>query len=252
MSHSGFESLATHQQFIIASKKWRANILYIFERMIFLSKFGGWKAKFSKNFPQKVASAVSDDLMILGATYDPVAYLGYQQVNGTNHAVLAEQTITNGKDTKNAVMMIFNEKPSSNDISLVNVRTIAESGGDLGGLNVSVTTDIPQEAMDAFAAATEGFVGSKIVPVAYLGSQVVKGINYEMIAEITPVTLNAKTDLALITVNGLDKTIKFERVFELGDKEATALGYAFTWLKNGKKVSAESKVALNTPLGEWP
>ena len=213
-----------------------------------MSMLGGWEAKFSKNFPQKIATAIGKLNELFGASYNAVAYLGSQPVNGINHAVLAEQTILCGKDVKNAVILVFNEKPSVMDVSLVAVRTISESGGQLGGMDINVTLDIPAEAKEAFESAINGWVGSKITPVAFIGSQVVSGVNYEMIAEVTPVAQNATTDLALITVNGLHKSIKFKRLFELGDEQATALGYAFTWLTNGKKTSN----GFGAPLGEWP
>lgn len=41
--------------------------------------------------PQKVATAFANlGETIIGATYTPIAYIGSQIVNGTNHAVLAE------------------------------------------------------------------------------------------------------------------------------------------------------------------
>ena len=74
---------------------------------------GGYTIKVSTSgLPQKVASGFDKVFKdFTGASYTPIAYLGSQLVNGTNHAVLAEQTIMNGKDTKNAVIMVFNEKP---------------------------------------------------------------------------------------------------------------------------------------------
>lgn len=223
-----------------------------------MSKFGAWEAAFNKNFPQKIASKVSENLNLLGAEYEAVAYLGKQIVNGTNHAVLAEQTILNGKDTKNAVILVFNEKAGVDDVSLVAIRTIAESGGQLGGTEIDVTADIPVGALDATAKALEGFVGADVKPAAYLGKQVVNGVNYEMIAEVTGVYPGAKTRLAIITVNELYKTIKFEDLFDVATEEKSnlagvtisegkvqsgPLGYAFTWLKTNNVAS---------PLGEWP
>ena len=58
-----------------------------------LTKFGGWEAKFSKNFLQKIASAVGELGELVGASYEAVAYMGTQPVNGVNHAVLAQQTV---------------------------------------------------------------------------------------------------------------------------------------------------------------
>ena len=195
-----------------------------------LIKFGGWKAEFNKNFPQKVASAISSDLEIIGATYKPVAYLGVQDnVNGTNYAVLAEQTVLCGKDAKNAVMMVFNTKHNSNDVSLSDIRRIVETGGELGGAQVEITLDIPEAAQKAFNAAIAGWTGTNVKPVAYLGQQMTKGMDYFMIAEVT----HPVVELAIITVNEMDKTVRFENLFEKGSVEEQAFEY--TVCKGKKK-----------------
>ena len=48
---------------------------------------GNWEINVNVNgMPQKVASAVSKlNTTLMGAEYDPIAYLGSQVVNGTNH-----------------------------------------------------------------------------------------------------------------------------------------------------------------------
>ncbi len=53
-------------------------------------------------------------------------------VNGTNHAVLAEQTLTVGKDVKNIVVLILNEKGGV--ITLSRIEHVLEQGGEFGGL----------------------------------------------------------------------------------------------------------------------
>jgi hypothetical protein len=207
---------------------------------------GSWKINIDLNgMPQKVATAMgklSEQLM--GAEYTPIAYLGSQQVNGINHAVLAEQLVVTGKDTKNVVVIIFNEKPNEMEYSLVNIERVVESGGQMGGITVEVKTDIPAEAKEAFAKCFEGFVGSKVDPFALLGTQIVKGTNYIFAAEVTPVTPDPETKVAVVIVNAMTGDIAFTDM--LGTKtDALQLGYAFTWLKrqNG---------SLGSPLGEWP
>ena len=83
---------------------------------------------------------------ILGCDYEPILYLGYQVINGTNHAVLAQQTVMNGRDTNNAVIMVISENPGSTELSLKNVISIVEGGGKFGDVVINVTTDIPKEA----------------------------------------------------------------------------------------------------------
>jgi hypothetical protein len=192
---------------------------------------GAWEIKFSTNYPQLVATAVSKVTEnLFGAEYKSVAYLGKQVVNGVNHAVLAEQTILNGKDTKNAVVLVFNEKPGSLDVSLVSINTILNGGAEAGGVDVDVTTDLTAEDKAVFAKAKEGYVGATLEPVALLGKQVVRGLNYIFLVEMTPVVLNPVKTYAMVTVNLFENvaTITDIKAFDNGMNNG-GLGYAFTW-----------------------
>ena len=203
---------------------------------------GNWDVKVSTGgMPEKIATAVGD-LKIVGAEYTPIAYLGSQVVNGINHAVLAEQLVVAGKDTKNVVVIMFNERPEG--VTLVGIERVLESGGELGGISVDVKTDIPQDAKDAFNAVMNGFVGSKIEPFALLGTQITKGTNYIFAATLTPVTQDPKQSAVLVIANSLTGELSISDM--LGTRhDAMALGYAFTWLKR-------QNTSLGAPLGEWP
>ena len=61
--------------------------------------------------PQKVATdftAVTGELV--GADYEPIAYLGSQQVNGTNYRILALQRMVTPNAEKRIVKMIIHEE----------------------------------------------------------------------------------------------------------------------------------------------
>lgn len=206
---------------------------------------GSWNVKVTVDgMPQKVATAIGELAeQLIGCEYKPIAYLGSQVVNGTNHAVLAEQTVLTGKDTKNVVVLIFNEKPNEMKATLVNIERVIEQGGEMGGIQVDAKTDIPAEAKEAFDNAFEGFVGSKVEPFAYLGSQVVKGVNYIFAAELTSVTAEPVTKVCLVTVNGMTGEVACSDLLD-SRSDIMSLGYAFTWLKRGTSFGA--------PLGEWP
>jgi len=126
----------------------------------------------TSGMPQAIATAFGKlSETLVGAEYTPIAYLGSQVVNGTNHAVLAEQLIITGKDTKNVVLIIFNEKPVKDalpEVTLVNIERVLESGAPIGGIKVEPTTDIPEDALNDFNEVMEGFVGSNVEPFAYL------------------------------------------------------------------------------------
>ena len=59
--------------------------------------------------PQKAASAWSAVNDLVGAMYKPIAYVGTQQVKGTNHWFIAEQTFLSAVGEKNIVTLAVNE-----------------------------------------------------------------------------------------------------------------------------------------------
>lgn len=61
--------------------------------------------------PQKVASGFSQAFEgWVGASYEPVMYLGHQIVNGTNHAILCKQTLVTANPEEHLVKVILHEK----------------------------------------------------------------------------------------------------------------------------------------------
>ena len=77
-----------------------------------MSLLGGWDISGMKpcNLPQKAASAftcATQDLV--GASYQPVLYVGSQVVNGTNYCILALQTLSTAQPKKRLVKLIINE-----------------------------------------------------------------------------------------------------------------------------------------------
>lgn len=203
---------------------------------------GSWEINVNTNgMPQKVATAfgkLSENLM--GAEYEIIAYLGSQVVNGTNHAVLAKQTILTGRDTENIVVLIFNEKPSDMEATLVSIERVVEGGGKMGGVHLSDNPgfEIPTDAMADWQKVFNGYVGANVEPFAFLGSQVVNGVNQIFAATVTPVYPDAKTQACIVIVNASTKDVIFKNI--LGTKHDEAFGYSFTWQ------------GLGSPLGEWP
>lgn len=201
---------------------------------------GSWNIKIVVDaMPQKVATAIGALAeQLVGAEYEPIAYLGYQLVNGTNHAVLTKQTIMDGNDSANIVVLIFNEKPGAMEATLVGVERVVEGGAPFGGIHIDPVTAIPKDAMDAWNNAFATFVGSKVNPIALLGTQVVNGTNYIFAAEIAPLVPNAVSKVVIVTINPMSGYLAFANLLE--NKHEASLGYAFTWLKGG----------LGKPLGE--
>lgn len=75
-----------------------------------------------------------------------------------------------------------------------------------GGIEVAEQqglTKMPQEAATAWSAVEE-LVGAKYKPVVYVGSQLVKGVNYIFIAEQTLMTATPSRHIVAVKVNILD------------------------------------------------
>ena len=88
---------------------------------------GGWNLDEVKGtaLPQKVQTdftAVTGELV--GAEYEPIAYLGSQQVNGTNYRILALQRVVSLNSEKKFVKMIINEELDGS-VRLVSVSGVA-------------------------------------------------------------------------------------------------------------------------------
>lgn len=175
---------------------------------------GGWDINVvTGGMPQKVATAMGEiNEQLLGATYDPIAYLGKQVANGTNHAVLALQTVIYKESVKNIVIIKFNE--NGMDCNLYAIEPLIEGGPAFGGYAVEpkIGDAIDPEDIKAFEAVTSGWVGSAVHPVVLLATRVTKGTDLVFLATVTPVYPNAKATVKLVRVNALTKSIDFEDV----------------------------------------
>ena len=88
---------------------------------------GGWNLEEVKGtaLPQKVQTvftAVTSELV--GAEYEPIAYLGSQQVNGMNYRILALQKLVVPNAEKRIVKMIIHEELDGS-VRLVSVSGLA-------------------------------------------------------------------------------------------------------------------------------
>lgn len=208
-----------------------------------MGKVGRWDVNVTVgSMPEKVATAFGE-LNMVGAEYEPIAYLGSQVVNGVNHAVLAEQIVTTGRDTKNIVTMIFNERGDA--CTLVGIERVVESGGEMGGITVDPRTgELPKDATDALNNVLEGFVGADVKPFALLGTQITKGTCYIFAATITPVALDRPIRAALVVANDMTGDLSMTDLLTT-KYDVMQLGYQYAWVKRQNS-------SLGAPLGEWP
>lgn len=76
--------------------------------------------------------------------------------------------------------------------------------------------EIPEDAKAALDKALEGYSGAGFTPVAYLGSQVVAGVNYAFLCRSTLVTADSVTELKVVTVyKSLDDTAEIKDVIDI-------------------------------------
>ena len=173
---------------------------------------------------QKIAIAFESLRNIINTSYKFIAYIGSQQVDGINHAILAEQIILTGKDVKNVVIIIFNEK--GENITLVSIERIVESGQGFDRTKVDVQTLLSDDARNLFIAAFTEILDGRYTPIALLGTQMITGIEYIYAATCDPATLGDMKFL-LISINSLTHRVSI--INPLVNKYNVALGYAFNW-----------------------
>ena len=199
---------------------------------------GNYEIKVSTSgMPQKVASGLDKVFgSMLGASYDFIAYLGSQVVNGTNHALLMKQTLVTGKDVENIVLVILNEKPGDKggeSLSVVEIRTLFSSGGALGGYTINPQINIPADAKAEFDKHFAGFTGANLEPFALLATQVVNGIAYVFAVTSTlvlsPACMERSNSKSVKLIKIYNKFDKVE-MLDVLDGGKPGLGYSFSWM----------------------
>lgn len=95
----------------------KAKILSI--RTIARRSVGGYDFNFKSGLPEDVVSGfwnVFGSIGILGADYEPLAYIGEQIVNGTNHMILGKQTLLTDPATEHLVIVVLHATRRKDDI----------------------------------------------------------------------------------------------------------------------------------------
>ena len=193
---------------------------------------GGWElCNYPANkLPEQVATAVVKiNMNLLGASYTPIRMLGTQVVNGVNYMLLAKIVRSDENHSTNIVIMVINIP-----------------AGDITGENATLVdvinhADLPGEVQDAYDDAIGSLHGVNYNPLLYVGSQVVKGLNYYIICEATVVYPGAIPKAVVVCINSFEgkNTIVSIEPIEAFDVEAP-------------EVTKNTVATLGAPLGEWP
>ena len=78
---------------------------------------------------------------------------------------------------------------------------------NLGGIEVAEQqglTKMPQQAASAWSAFDGSIVGAGYKPIAFVGTQIVKGLNFVFLAEQTLMTNPISRHIVLVTINNFD------------------------------------------------
>lgn len=153
--------------------------------------------------PQDLATAIPT----LCPGYVPLWYMGTQLVNGVNHAVVCSRN-----NESEIVMVIINIPPNSIGGKGASIVSILDSADLFGNLK------------DLFDEALNGLVGVTYKPIAFLGEQLVKGMNYFILTEAKVVYPDAKPYPAIVEINVFQNKATLLGIERLG-----GLGYSFTW-----------------------
>ena len=88
----------------------------------------------------------------------------------------------------------------------------------LGGWETTVheAEELPEDAQAAFDKATDKLVGAKYTPVSLMGTQLVAGMNYCILCQISPVVPNAVPKWALVYIYAdLKGNAEITNIYEL-------------------------------------
>ena len=172
---------------------------------------GGWTLCSipANSLPQRLATAlVKVNEELLGASFMPIRVLGEQVVNGINYMVLCKEVRTTANKNTRIVLLVINIP-----------------AGDYTGSQATIVetiehAELPSEVQDCFDEAIGSLLGVNYVPLLYVGSQVVKGMNYYILCEATAVYPGAVPYPALVCVNtfqDVNTVVSIEPVSALDD-----------------------------------
>ena len=147
-----------------------------------------------------------------GMGFEAITLMGTQVVAGVNYAILAKgTTVTATPQTALKVVIVYAGVDGERSIKTVADFSIGdytedkdtEEAGTLAG-GWTVTDEdgfaLPDDVQESFDNAMEGLVGVGYEPLAYLGSQVVAGVNYAVLCRATKVTAEPVSYLAVVSI----------------------------------------------------
>ena len=143
---------------------------------------------------------------LAGVDYEPVAYLGSQLVSGTNHCYLCKSTVVYpGATNRYALVYIYEKLDGTEEILNIADVTLpgtADADGNpiAGGWAYAEDPAVDDKIAAVVDKATEKLLGAEYEPVAYIGNQVVAGMNHAVLCKLTAVTPDASAAYSLVYI----------------------------------------------------
>jgi len=174
----------------------------------------------ASKLPQDLASAIGivNSKPLLGATYNPIWYVGKQTVNGVNHLFIAEDIRTTKNKDKSIVGLVINIPPGEGSIR----------GEGANIVKIIESEELNEEVRIAFETATKNLCGVGYKPVVYIGKKIVRGVNHYIVCEAKGIYPNAQPYAVVLCLNIFEGNVSVEGIAPIKSGEGL-FGYAFNW-----------------------
>jgi Periplasmic protein TonB, links inner and outer membranes len=163
---------------------------------------GAWKKASSPVVTSKITKLFKN-VTAVGVKYTPVAYIGYQQVSGTNYAVLCEAVASSsGAKSKYALVTLYedtNGKVKITDVKNSDVQTYTDVA--MGGWKKASDPTVTSKLSTKLSDALKGRLGATYAPIALLSTQSSSGTNYCFFCESGKVTANPSSSYAFVYIH---------------------------------------------------
>ena len=166
---------------------------------------GGWTAAESPAVPEEVKALLEQAAeKLLGAEYEPVAYMGSQVVAGTNYKLFCRITpVVPDAVPHYSIVTLYKDLDGNASITEIldsQAEGEALSGEMTGAWENPETPEMTDEAKAALDKALEKLVGAEYEPAALLATQLVSGTNYSILCKVTPVVPDAESSFVIVHV----------------------------------------------------
>lgn len=186
---------------------------------------GGWTAAESPQVPGEVKELFEKATeKMLGAEYEPVAYMGSQVVAGTNYKLLCRITpVVPDAVPHYGIVTLY--KDLDGNVSITEILDSQAEGEAIAGEMTGAwenpeTPEMTDAAKAALDKALENLVGAEYEPLALLGTQLVSGTNYSILCKVTPVVPNAESSFVITHVyEDLEGNAEITEAFDFTEEE---------------------------------